>query len=262
MNSSKDVNAGLKMTTNKTIMIKYAIERTIRLAFNTIGLDLHRIRPNISSADKLAKSLFHFNIDTVFDVGANIGQFARSLRQAGYKGRIISFEPLSEAHEKLREYAKDDSDWLIHPRAALGDNNGEFNINIAGNSVSSSLLEMTALHLNSAQDSGYIGTEKCTIQTLDSIASQYITSNNNIFLKIDTQGMEWEVLNGAVNTLPFIQGVMLEVSFFELYSGQKLWKEMIEHLEIEGFSIWSIDQEFTDQKSGKTLQCNVVLYRP
>lgn len=242
-------------------MFKFFLERRIRQAFNAIGLDLHRLRPSIPQASKLAKSLAYFDIDTIFDIGANTGQFAKSLREAGYLGRIISFEPLSDAHEKLRNFAESDPNWFIHPATALGNAVGDIEINISGNSVSSSLLNMTENHLNAAPESHYIAKEFCKIQTLDSIAPEYTNQLNRVFLKIDTQGYEWEVLDGACKLMQDVQGILIEVSLVELYQGQKLWKEMINRLENEGFTLWTIDSEFTDNLNERTLQCNAVFFR-
>lgn len=73
-----------------------------------------------------------FGIDLVFDIGANTGQFASELRLIGYKGRMVSFEPLSVAHRELMQKPNRDSQWQIHPRTAIGDFDGEIEINIAG----------------------------------------------------------------------------------------------------------------------------------
>ncbi|WP_410175184.1 FkbM family methyltransferase, partial [Nodularia spumigena] len=109
------------------------------------------------------------SVDLVFDIGANTGQFATELRSIGYKGRIVSFEPLSDAHKKLNQEAARVSQWQVHPRIAIGDFNGEIEINIAGNSVSSSVLPMLEAHATAAVKSAYISTEKVAIARLDSI---------------------------------------------------------------------------------------------
>ncbi|EED36447.1 conserved hypothetical protein [Luminiphilus syltensis NOR5-1B] len=78
-------------------------------------------------------------IDTVFDIGVNIGQFAQELRSVGFFGKIISFDPLTTAHAQLTIAAARDQEWLVYPRSAVGNEDGEIEINIAGNSVSSSV---------------------------------------------------------------------------------------------------------------------------
>ena len=225
-----------------------------------IGLEVHRIKPSCSTR-QIVSSLDQFNIDWVLDVGANQGQFASTIRSAGYKGNIVSFEPLTDAHTALLRASTDDSKWHIHPRCALGDQNGEIEINIAGNSVSSSILPMLQTHLNSAPESLYQGKETVTIYTLDSVARRYLKTAHAPFLKIDTQGYEWQVLEGAREILPQIQGVLLELSLLPLYEGQHLWREIIDWLEAEGFILWALLPVFIDPVAGRTLQFDGLFYR-
>src|SRR5690242_4817270 len=93
-----------------------------------------RIGRRGSAAKRAARQLMQgfdrFGIDFVFDVGANRGQFAQQIRAAGFSGRIVSFEPLSDAHEKLRQAATRDVLWSVHDRCALGDSDGSTVIHI------------------------------------------------------------------------------------------------------------------------------------
>ena len=95
-----------------------------------------------SSDLQLLKLIDSLSINKVFDIGANEGQFGQSIRKGGYKGQIVSFEPLSDAWIELKNNANNDSNWLIHERVAIGNSNGEIKINISNNSVSSSVLPM------------------------------------------------------------------------------------------------------------------------
>ena len=63
------------------------------------------------------------------DVGANIGQFGREARAAGYKGPIVSFEPIPEACEQLHRTAAKAGVWIIRPHA-LGDTDGSLKLNV------------------------------------------------------------------------------------------------------------------------------------
>jgi FkbM family methyltransferase len=84
-----------------------------------------------------------------------------------------------------------------YPRCALGDHNGEVEINIAGNSEISSILPMLESHRSAAPESAYQGKEIVLIQTLDAVAGEYLKDARAHFLTIDTQGFEWQVLDGA-----------------------------------------------------------------
>ena len=112
------------------------------------GVDLRKYSPESSDDARMMRMLSYHNIDLVFDVGANIGQYAEYLRYLGYSGRIVSFEPLSSAYSRLITTAKKDSLWEVAPCAALGSRDGEIKINVAGNSVSSSALPMFDSHLS------------------------------------------------------------------------------------------------------------------
>ena len=210
---------------------------------------------------QIVSSLRKFEIDLVLDVGANKGQFASEIRQCGYAGKIVSFEPLSKAHAELLQSCAGDTAWDAYPRCALGDHNGEVEINIAGNSESSSILPMLESHRSAAPESAYQGKESVSVKTLDSVAGQYLKDARATFLKIDTQGFEWQVLNGARDTLPHIKGILVELSLVPLYEGQHLWREVIGRLEAEGFTLWAFKPVFSDQSSGRTLQVDGIFYR-
>jgi FkbM family methyltransferase len=212
------------------------------------------------AARQLQKGFDRFGVDLVFDVGANSGQFAQQIRAAGFKGRIVSFEPLSSAHQQLSATAANDSLWSVHERCALGDRNGAAELHIAGNSVSSSILTMTTTHSAAAPGSAYIGQEKTSLLTFDSIAHQYLAGSRNPFLKIDTQGFEWRVLSGASETLPTIKGVLCELSLVVLYEGQHLWRDMVDRLEGDGFVLWGLQPGFMDQH-GRNLQTDAIFFR-
>jgi FkbM family methyltransferase len=99
--------------------------------------------------------LSKFDIDLVLDVAANKGQFALEIRHHGYAGRIMSFEPLSRAHGQLLQSSMGDPMWDAYPCCALGDQNGEGEINIAGNSESSSILYLLVAGRNTAPEWAY-----------------------------------------------------------------------------------------------------------
>jgi FkbM family methyltransferase len=209
---------------------------------------------------QLMRGFRRFSVDLVFDVGANTGQFARDIREGGFKGRIVSFEPLSDAHRKLIAAAAGDPLWFVHERSALGDREGSVALNISGNSVSSSILEMAATHAAAAPGSAYVGQEETSLATLDAVAPRYLSGSRHPFLKIDTQGFEWQVLTGARETLPVIQGVLCELSLVVLYEGQHLWRDIVDCLEDAGFSLWGLQPGFMDQ-DGRNLQSDALFFR-
>lgn len=237
------------------------VKNITRRFIHSLGWDLHRLSPSSNPSRQLLAALNYVQADIVFDIGANIGQFAQQLRSVGFSGKIISFEPLSSEHASLRIAAQGDAKWIVNSRTAVGDQDGEIEINIAGNSVSSSVLPMLEAHSSAAIDSAYIAIERTPLIRLDSVASSYLTTNARPFIKIDTQGFESQVLDGASETIKHAQGVLLELSLVSLYEGQKLWLEMIQRMEAYGFTLWIIQTGFSDPHSGRTLQIDAIFLR-
>ena len=226
-----------------------------------LGLDLRRYRPATSTDAQLITMLNTHNVNLIFDVGANEGQFATQIRVAGYAGRIVSFEPLSIPGQKLLIASNKDPLWVIAPQAACGNEDGEIEIHIAGNSVSSSILEMLETHSKAAPNSSYIGSEKVALRRLDTLAPDYLFLGAVPFIKIDTQGFEDRVLQGAPDLLAKAAGLQLELSLIPLYHGQRLYQEMIIQLNALGFDLWSITPAFIDQNSGRLLQIDATFFR-
>lgn len=168
---------------------------------------------------------------------------------------------MSSASQKLYALANRDKDWAVHHQCAIGDHDGEIEINIAGNSVSSSILPMLRSHTDAAIGSAYVSSEKVPISRLDSIANSYLESDSNLFIKIDTQGYEWQVLDGARETLKQARGVLCELSLVPLYDGQHLWRDIIDRLESEGFMLWALQKGFTDPRTGQSLQMDGIFLR-
>lgn len=239
------------------------IKKTIKKLSRSLGVDLKRYNVQTSEAAKMQRLLAYNNIDLVFDVGSNIGQYAKLLRELGYSGRIVSFEPLSSAYSRLKAVSEKDPLWEIAPQAAIGNQEGEIIINIAGNSYSSSALPMLDAHLESAPESAYSGSETVKLSRLDTLAKNYIKSETkSIFLKIDVQGLEKQVLEGATAILPLVKGIKLELSLVPLYEGQVLFQEMIDIVEKLGYELYGIEPGFTAEKTGRMLQMDGIFFKP
>jgi FkbM family methyltransferase len=227
-----------------------------------LGFEVQRFVPASSHAAQLKAILSWHRINLILDVGANVGQFGRELRaHVGYRGRIVSFEPMKVAHEALIRAAAGDRAWEIAPRTAVGAKQDTVTINIAGNSASSSVLQMLESHTGAAPESRFVGSEVVPIDTLDSLATGCFTTDSCGFLKIDTQGYESEVLDGAPRTLARVAGVQLELSVIPLYAGQKLLPEMLARMRGLGFELWALSPAFIDPRSGRTLQVDATFFR-
>ena len=237
------------------------MKKIIKKIINRAGFDLHRFNHASTPFGLFTAAIQNFGIDLVIDVGANTGQFSGELRDGGFSGHILSFEPLSAAYQSLIQNSKGDDYWDVFPRCAIGDIDGEVIINVSKNSVSSSILPMLSSHHTAAPQSNYVAQEVTPIFKLDSVLPAKIMGFHSVLLKIDTQGFEWKVLDGATNILPQIMAIQMELSLVDLYDGQHLWLECIERLKNLGFSLWSLQPAFTDHKTGQTLQFDGLFIR-
>lgn len=193
------------------------------------------------------------NINKIIDVGANIGQYGIEIRKAGFKGEIISIEPLSEAFLKLKNKAKKDEKWHVY-NFALGNLDGSSIINVSKNSVSSSINNIGETHLKAAPESQYIKKEEIFIKKLDSLFNDFYKQGDIIMLKIDTQGFEKDVLIGADNFLEKVILLQIEMSLTKLYENEVLFDDMIKYLKEKGFKLISLENGFYDKKSGQLFQ--------
>jgi len=225
---------------------------------NLIGAEIIRY-PNENLYRR--KKLFErYKINKVLDVGANVGNYGLNLKKSGFNGKIISFEPLSKTFIELEKKSHKYKDWNSI-NIALGDFNGNTEINIANNNDSSSILDMLPAHLESAPYSKYIGKEKIQVKTLDSIYEDLCIGEDVVYLKIDTQGFEKQVLDGAIKSLSKIKGLQVEMSLVPLYSDSITYIEMINFLKKNNFILHSIEPGFFDQASGKLLQFDGIFYK-
>jgi hypothetical protein len=80
-------------------------------------------------------------------------------------------------------------------------------------------------------------------------------------LKIDTQGFERHVLDGAVGVMDLVQVLDLALDFTELYEGGSSAHELLPHLHQLGSDIHSIDEGFTDAATGRTLDADFLMAR-
>jgi FkbM family methyltransferase len=209
---------------------------------------------------RIAATLRYLDADTVLDVGANIGQYASALRACGYRGHIVSCEPLSDAFEHLQRRAAHDRHWDV-VRPAVGAEPGTAEINVSANSFSSSLLPMTRAHLDAAPGSEAIGAETVPVTTVAELVEQHGADPDRTLLKIDTQGYEAPVLDGAGPLVGRLAAIALELSLVPLYEGQQLFDDLVVRLRDAGYALYALEPGFGDRRTGRMLQCDGLFVR-
>ena len=197
----------------------------------------------------------------MLDVGANVGQYALELRRWGYRGRIVSFEPLSSPFDVLREKANRDDRWEA-VRVALGDRSEIVPMHIAANSAaSSSILDMLPLHNEVAPGAGYVDLEDVEVRRLDELLPRYGQEARSILLKVDVQGYEAAVIRGASKSLREVTAVQLELSLIPLYADAPLLAEVVALLAGHGFALVGLEPGLADPRSGFLLQTDGIFAR-
>ena len=228
-----------------------------RLGYELSPRDQPALTPEETRRARLLRSL---GITLVLDVGANVGGYAAQLRRLGYHARIVSFEPLDDAFAALERVAADDPRWECR-RQALGSSDGTAEINVAANAVSSSLLEINDLAVRSAPLAKYVGTQRVKVARLDPIWRELVRVDDRVWLKLDVQGFELEVLKGAEASLPSIACVQAELSFVPLYDGSPSFLELVEHLNARGFRLAGLEEGHDDVGTGEMLQADGIFVR-
>ncbi|MFN2222506.1 MAG: FkbM family methyltransferase, partial [Candidatus Promineifilaceae bacterium] len=155
-------------------------------------------------------------INCVLDVGANQGQYGRFLRQLGYRGKIISFEPAADDYAILKQAADRDPLWSAH-EFALGDEEGVLSMNVTSDSLFNSFLQPNDFIVQ--QGLRVVDVKKVEVRRLDDVLDSLISNipEPRVYLKIDTQGYELNVLHGATGVLGQMLALQAEVSVKPVY---------------------------------------------
>jgi len=189
------------------------------------------------------KRLFsHFNVDCVFDVGANRGQYRSVLRgPVGFKGPIISFEPLpfQVSHILNAKALEDDREWYIED-VALDNEVGEKEFNIMVNDQFSSLKTPSAEDIEIFKDINKIREViKVKTRKLETYFEKYfdMLGFTAPFLKMDTQGNDLNVFIGAGSRIVEFVGLQSELSIRKIYAETMYYYQVIDYYTKNGFTL-------------------------
>jgi len=210
---------------------------------------------------QLVDLLARHGVTCVLDVGANAGQYATRLRHAGFRGRIVSFEPGAEAHAALTQAAAADPDWQTAPRAAVGAAAGTLTLNVSPESDMSSLLPFTAEARRHMDSATFVGTETVDVVALADVWAEHVRADDRAFLKSDTQGYEAQVLAGLGARLDELAGVQLECSLVPVYAGQPDWRELLDRLATYGLVPHLIVPGYYSRHYGRMVEFDAVCFR-
>jgi FkbM family methyltransferase len=202
------------------------------------GWELRRTDPDRSLGEHLWLLFPYLGVNCVLDVGAGSGAYGQFLRQNGYTGWIISFEPVAAAFQQLASRAARDPRWRALPYA-LGDEHADRCINVTRNPGYASFLRPAKA--TQARFEGCIveRTETVEVRRLDTVFDDVVrgTADPRVFLKLTTQGWDPHVLRGAADRLDQILGLHTELSLHPVYEEAAELGPAIEALNRTGFGV-------------------------
>ena len=205
--------------------------------------------------------LRELDINCVLDVGANVGQFARHLREGGYAGRIVSFEPVAALADELRRAAKDDPDWQV-VQCALGEVDEKTEINVRPGAMSS-LLPSSDFGKNWSKRLRETERQTIDVRRLDGLFADVVAGIDEprVYLKLDTQGYDLQAFAGGGDCLKQIAGMQSEVSCVPIYDHMPRLPEQISTYEAEGFEITGMFPVTRHRQTLRVIEFDVTMVR-
>lgn len=214
------------------------MKRALALA----GISVYRGPNPLSQQWHLLDLFTRYQVDGVIDVGANRGQYGRGLREAGYDGSIVSFEPVPEAFADLAAVSQDDPRWEVR-NLAVADQPGTLSMNVAASSSVSSFLAPTADYTSVYSGMEVQRQEQVSVVTLDTVQIPF----QRPFLKTDTQGFDLRVLEGARDLLSDrVVGAQVELSVIPIYEEMPDFLEAVAKMRERGFTLTGMFPVETD----------------
>ena len=246
------------------IELRHAYLRSRRLGYGKKSALCAAFSPALRAAIETSRIAYlpeslRCGLGTVVDVGANEGQWIAALLAATSVKRVEAFEPNPEAAARLREILKGRPECRV-TQAAVGNSQGEMPLNITANSVFSSLLEPQQT-LQTDYSSGAIVQQSIMVPvtTLD-VALASLDSID--LLKIDVQGFEKQVLDGAEQLMQRTKTVLIETNLVSQYVGdQNLWELRRRLTEEFAFEVWNLSP-ISYGAHGRAMWCDAVFINP
>lgn len=235
-------------------------ENLVSKLFSSFGYQISKIE---TMDDKIKKGhyrwLQQFGVETILDIGANVGKFALMMNKILGNKTIYCFEPLKDCFEHLVNNTKH-IDNIQCFNIGLGSNNKTVTIYHNEFSPSSSLLEMSTLHKQAFPYTKNSVEEEVKIVSLDEMQSE-LELNKKILLKIDVQGYELEVLKGADELIRQVDLVIVETSYVELYKDQPLYDDIYQYFLTRKFQYMGNFGQFSNPSTGEILQGDAIFFK-
>ena len=234
----------------------------------SFGYELISIKKHFPTLESHLKNLFReLSINLVLDVGANNGGFGRMLRSIGYRGQICSFEPVPGVFQKLLDKTENDGRWHAF-NYALGATEEKKIINIPEDDDFSSFLHANAYGREKWSKSFAASSRQTVVvKRLDDVFDELVKKGadageeRNIFLKLDTQGFDLEVLKGASQCLDRITALQSEIALQPLYEQMPDYLEALSTFRRHGFELTGLYPVSRDAQNMLLVEMDCVMRR-
>ena len=239
-----------------------------RRLLHRAGIDVTRWphRPEDGVIDwALSEVLKSRGINCAIDVGGNRGLFARRLRELGYEGRIVSFEPSPTVLPVITAAAAGDPNWIVRP-VALSSEPGEADLHLHQGPELDSLLDALPGVVDQIPHMSGTGTATITLSTLAAEFPGVIAGIDEprVLLKSDTQGYDAEVIRGAgkEGLFPSVVAVLVELAAQPIYQGQPGMTSVMELIMADGFNPVAFEPWFQSSDGLRAVELDALFLRP
>ena len=253
----------MRKVNEPTLSLLGRLKRAAQAVLHGVGYQFQRY-PGLYSYDRhLRMLLATLAVNCIIDVGAHDGEFYRAMRNTGYTGRIVSFEPFPRSFTNLQRETAGDPEWRGY-QVALGRQAGSLELNVPDSTGFASFLK----------PNDYLGarfpwarwegrTERVRVDRLDNIYSEIVAGIDKprVFLKMDTQGWDGNVVEGASDALPDVQLLQSEISVVPIYHGML---DIVDSLSLYtrlGFQVTSLFPVTFDADDVRVLEYDCVMFR-
>lgn len=205
--------------------------------------------------------LEQYRANVVLDVGSNRGQYAHRLRRSGYRGWIVSFEPVPSVFAKLQAASQRDKRWRVAP-VALGEHDGEADIHVAPGNLSS-LLEPSDYGRSRYTKLRTLETQRIQVRRLEGLLPEVLPPavEPRIFLKLDTQGYDLQVFAGLGAWQERLVGLQSEVALLRIYDGMPRLPEALATYENAGYEVSGLYPVSREASTARVLEYDCVMVR-
>jgi hypothetical protein len=108
---------------------------------------------------------------------------------------------------------------------------------------------------------GAVGSEMVRVETLHSVVERHYPRGSRLFLKIDAQGYEKPILEGAGAQLDKVVGMRIELALVRSYEGAPLIGDMLPYLTGLGFRLCGIEEAWSNRATQEVYEVDAILFR-